>query len=70
MNNDSYKTDTNETEQDKMNVTDVPKQKNDYLNDCLLYPVSFCICCICWCSYGCPRPRKCVQYINNFLEGF
>ena len=63
-----------EVKNDQENSKDVKQNRknicSDYLSDCLLYPVSFCICCICWCSHGCPRPKKCAQYINNVLGVF
>ena len=58
------------------NLSSIPKTETvhtktcTYVSDCFLYPVVFCMCCACWCSYGCPRPQKWGQYLDNLLCGF
>ena len=37
------------------------------ISDCLLYPIVFCMCCACWCSYGCPHPQKWGQNIDTIV---
>ena len=44
--------------------------RNCYVTDCLLYPIVFCVCCACWCSHGCPHPRKGCKNIDQFLCSF